>query len=137
MGSEMCIRDRPKSGPDGIDWSGNEDVHAFWLVKRVSDRDKDANLGNCELIHTEVGRMVAADFTSLQAAGVKTPEPCVTAYKVAIPCIVNTPFIDPGKEVVLKVAAVKEDKDDKKTKAKTAFDQLKQKQIDAKKRRLA
>ena len=112
-----------QSGPDGIDWSGNEDVHAFWLVKRVSDQDKDANLGNCELIHTEVGHVFSVDFKSLQAAGVKTPEPCVTAYKVAIPCIVNTSFIDTGRKVVLKVAVVEEKKDEKKTtKARTAFD---------------
>ena len=127
----------PKKNPEGeIDWTGREEIHPFWLTKRVSTKDfKDVANANCELVETGVTSLFSADFKELRAANVCSTIPFTMQVKVTVPCIVNMSAIPQSREVILKIAAPKE-KDKKEKKEKTAFDQIKDAEV-AKKRKMS
>ena len=117
----------PKDIPTPADWSGKEELHPFWLIKR-EEPDKAANAA---IVYDAVEVHVVSDYTAVIRVGSgedKTILPSLHTFKVTYPFIVNTNDIPPNEEVILtwhdirpKAAPVK--------KSKTAFDVIKEKEV--------
>ena len=120
--------------PKNSEWTGREEVHPFWLTRRVSTKDsKDVEKANCDIVDTEIIMVLSSEFKGLRTANVSVI-PVTTQVKVTVPCIVNNAKIFQSHEVILKIAPPKE-KDKKEKKQKTAFDQIKEAEV-AKKRKM-
>ena len=110
----------PKTHDGPQSWSGNEDLHPFWAIKR----QKEGIEINCHIRRQIVEHTTTMDFAeglSSQGANISGLE--ATAMYVFYPFIVNNRKICKGDEVVLR-----RDKDipqqEMKRQLVTAFDQL-------------
>lgn len=111
------------------DWTGHEDLHPFWLIKR----QKEGTEINCELKNQLVEIQTTMEWDSLGKQGAKIEGLGGVTVYVWYPFIVNTREIHKDEEVVLQFDK-EEYKKDKKRKAMTAFDQLKIREKDRHKR---
>ena len=108
-------------GPEG--WTGQEDLHPFWAIKR----QKEGEEINCNICRQIVEFTASMDYAPcLEQQGARISGVAATVMYVTYPFIVNSRTIRKGDEVVLR-----RDKDvpeqQKKRQAVTAFDQLRKK----------
>ena len=114
----------PKENAEPKDWSGNEDLHPFWLIKR-HDAETERN---CSLHRQKIDLKQVLDFTRLQQSGATIPASFMLGnhtFSVMYPFIVNDEAIPEDTEVVLKVSALDEKPRKKTERASPAFDALK------------
>ena len=113
----------PKTNGSKSDWTGHEDLHPFWAVRRQADRTDI----NCQIFRQHVELLVSMDFEAgLAKHSSKVSDVTATAMYVDYPFIFNDRPIREGVEVVLlNTKPVPQEK--KKRKLVDAFDQLKSK----------
>ena len=115
----------PKEGADPTDWSGHEDLHPFWVMKRQREGDEI----NCELKTQYITVLDCYDWSDLQKQGARVDGIIGgNTHVVWYPMIVNTKRIREGQEIILKDFTPEEEKPDKKRKYVNAFDLLKSKE---------
>ena len=113
----------PDSEPE--QWTGSEDLHPFWLIRR---EPKNESKHNFQLQKQTIQSSTIMDWEELALQGAKTPHVGAGALTVYVwyPFIVNTKDIRKDEEVVLHNDREEPTKD-KKRKEMNAFDQLKSK----------
>ena len=114
----------PVEGLDHKDWSMQENVHPFWLMRRSEDRDES----NAEIVRQDLPYVCTIDCEELKGTGLDDMACCLT-FHVMFPYIVNTKEIKSGDEVVLYLPKrpKKKPRDNTGTKpGKNAFDLLRE-----------
>ena len=105
------------------DWSGNEDLHPFWFIKR----QKEGKEINCALMTQLVQSHTSMEWEDLQLKGANISGVGGNMVYVWYPFIVNTTAICKDEEVVLEFDKEAKKTTDNKRKTVNAFDQLKAK----------
>ena len=90
----------PKENPLTGDWSGQEGLHPFWLIKRQAEGKGI----NCEMQMNKIDLCQILDFKDLMANGSKDLPVGGHAFHVQYPFIVNTAYIGKNIEIVLRWA---------------------------------
>ena len=111
----------PKQGTDPTDWSGHEDLHPFWVMKRQREGDEI----NCRIATQYMQVHDVHDWSDLKSQGARVDGLGGNTHSVWYPMIVNTKRIREGEEIVLLLLNEEEKKPDKKRKYVDAFEQLK------------
>ena len=112
----------PKTDDGNLEWTGQEDVHPFWVVRRLSEGEHI----NCEIRKQWVEQTTTIDWETLHKTGAKINGCACTPMYICYPFIVNHQDIPKGGEVVLQSLHVAPP-ETKKRQMVNAFDLLKTK----------
>ena len=112
-----------QSNDNPEDWSGHEDLHPFWVIRRQKDGDEI----NCKICRQFVELTTAMELSDLQRQGANISGLEGTMMYGWYPFIVNSKAISKGDEVVLETLSEAPRKDLKRPSELNAFDQLNKK----------
>ena len=113
----------PTSNDNPGDWSGHEDLHPFWVIRRQKDGDEI----NCKICRQLVESTTVFELGDLQKQGANISGLEGTMMYIYYPFMVNTKPISKGDEVVLETLSEAPRKDLKRPSEPNAFDQLNKK----------